>query len=163
MASDLKTMITDWKGRIDQRQRAHLHFAGRFDKYHYAVGLPAVICATIAGATLFTEVSDIRIRMAVGAIGLIAGVLSAVQTFYSHAKRGEQHRTAAAQLGRVRREIEIFERFTPQDKKEQEEKIRAINEAMGKIEEEAPVVSSRSGERWMGTFLPLGLRKSERR
>jgi hypothetical protein len=41
----------------------------------------------------------------------------------------------------VRRDIEIFERFTPQDKKEQEEKIRAINEAMAKIEEEAPVVS----------------------
>jgi len=80
--------------------------------------------------------------MAVGAIGLIAAVLSAIQTFYSHAKRGEQHRTSAAQLGRVRREIEIFEQFTPQSKKEQEEKIREINEAMAKIEEDAPVVSS---------------------
>ena len=142
MANDLQSMISDWKERIERRQRAHFYVAEKFGKYHYAIGLPAVICATIAGATLFTEVSDIRVRTAVGAIGLFAAVLSAIQTFYSHAKRGEQHRSAAAQLGRVRREIEIFEQFTPQDKKEQEEKIRAINEAMAKIEEEAPVVSA---------------------
>ncbi len=135
-------MIADWKERIDRRQRAHFYVAEKFNKYHYAIGLPATICAAVAGATLFTEVSDARVRMAVGAIGLIAAVLSAIQTFYSHAKRGEQHRTSAAQLGRVRREIEIFEQFTPQSKKEQEEKIREINEAMAKIEEDAPVVSS---------------------
>jgi len=67
--------------------------------------------------------------------------LSAIQTFYSHAKRSEQHKTATAQLGRVRREIEIFEQFPPQSRKEQEEKIRQINDEMSKIDQDAPIIS----------------------
>jgi len=153
LAETIETLISEWSGKIDQRQRGHFVQALRFGKYHYAIGMPAVVCATVAGATLFSEVSDARVRMAVGAIGLIAAVLSAIQTFYSHAARAEQHRTAAAQLGRVRRDVEILARFLPADTKEQEARIRAINESMAKIEEEAPVVGT---SRVRGVILTLG-------
>lgn len=149
MDNELKILITDWKKRLDSLQAAHLYVAGRFGRYHYAIGLPATICTAIAGATLFAEVSDPHIRMGVGIVAMIAAVLSAVQTFYSHARRSEQHRTASAQFGRIRRDIEILEQFPPHSKEESEQKIRDINEAIWKIDNESPIVESFGEKRFM--------------
>jgi hypothetical protein len=147
MNDNLDKLINEWKERIKSGQKAHLYVSDKYNGYHYAIGLPATILTTIAGATLFAEVKDPRITMAVGVVGLLAALLSAVQTFYSHAKRGEQHRTVAAQLGNIKREIEIFEKFTPEDIKEQETRIRQISDELTKIESDAPVVKKISEEK----------------
>lgn len=133
-------MIVDWKSKIRGRQRAHLYFAESCGRYHYAIGVPATICTAVAGSALLAEVSDPRIRIAVGVIGIVAAVLTAVQTFYSHAKQAEKHRAAAAEFGRIRRDIEIFERFPPQRNEDKEKRVREISEAMSKADLESPLV-----------------------
>jgi hypothetical protein len=117
MNNNLHELIDDWHKRIHINQIAHNITAKRFNRLHYAIGLPATALSAIAGLTLLTEISNPLLKVSVGLIGLFAAILSGIQTFYSHAKRSEAHRATAIQLGQLRREIEILDRFPPNDKK----------------------------------------------
>lgn len=140
MSTNLQNLIANWKPRIEANQQAQHAASIKSNKYHYAIGLPATILTTIAGATLLTETNDPRIKIAVGVFGLIAAALSAVQTFYSYAKRAEAHRSASAQLGDVRRELEVLENFPPGSRAAEEEYVRRISERLSKLGETAPIV-----------------------
>ncbi|MBN2389741.1 MAG: DUF4231 domain-containing protein [Anaerolineae bacterium] len=140
MSLDYRGLLKDWKRRIEINQQAHYLAATRYNKYHYWIGFPAIILATIAGATLLAEAKEPWIRVSVGIVGLIAAVLSAIQTFYSHAKRAEAHRSVASRLGQVKREIEILESMSPPKKSEQARIVQQINERLSEIDKEAPVV-----------------------
>lgn len=78
--------------------------------------------------------------MLLGAIGLVAAVLVAVQTFLSLAKRAEQHRSAAVQLGAVKREIEIVQEWPPAST-EAKQIAEEINKRLTEIENSAPTVN----------------------
>ena len=141
MEQTIQELIDDWKQRVNDNQKVNYALAIKHNKYHYWIGLPATILTTIAGATLLVEVVEPRIRITVGIVGIVAAILSAIQTLYSHAKRAENHRLIASQLVHVRRDIEIFERFVPDSKSEREQRIREIEERILKIEEDAPAIN----------------------
>jgi hypothetical protein len=156
MKKNLKDLTDDWLSRIDSHQKAHYGIAGRFESYHYLIGLPATVLSTIAGATLFSEITDPRIKMAIGVLGLLAAVLSAIQTFYSHAKRSEVHRFAAAQLGQIRRDIEILQQLPPENDSELDKKVHEINDRLSAIDKEAPVVIVKKGYQRFSGLITLG-------
>lgn len=140
MELTIQELINDWKQRVDDNQKANFALAIKHNKYHYWLGLPAIIFTTVAGLTLLAEGAEPRMRIVVGIVGIIAAILSAIQTFYSHAKRAENHRFEASQLVHVRRDIEIFERFVPDNRSEREQRFREIDERISKIEDDAPAV-----------------------
>lgn len=149
MDQKIQKLIDDWKQRVNDNQKANYALAIKHNKYHYWIGLPAIILTTIAGATLLAEAQEPRIRITVGIVGIIAAILSAIQTFYSHAKRAENHRFVASQLVHVRRDIEIFERFVPDSKSEREQRIREIDERISQIENDAPAINVIAGiKKW---------------
>lgn len=147
MEQKIQELIDDWKQRVNDNQKASYALAIKHNKYHYWIGLPATILTTIAGATLIAEAEEPRIRITVGIVGIIAAILSAIQTFYSHAKRAENHRFVASQLVHVRRDIEIFERFVPDSKSEREQRIREIDERISQIENDAPAINAIAGKK----------------
>jgi hypothetical protein len=140
MNTRLQKLIANWKPRIEANQKAQGANAKRLTRYHYAIGLPATILATLAGATLLTEINDPTIRAIVGATGLIAAVLSAVQTFYSFAKRAEEHRATSIRLGDIRRDLEILEQYPPASRIAEEEHVRKISAQLSKIGETSPSI-----------------------
>lgn len=142
MELTIQEVIDDWKERVNDRQKANYALALKHNKYHYWIGSPAFILTLIAGITLLTEVVEPRIRITVGIVGIFAAILSAIQTFYSHAKKAENHRFIAAQLVHVRRDIEIFERFVPDRKSEREQRIREFEERISETEEAAPATEA---------------------
>jgi hypothetical protein len=140
MELQIQDLLVDWKQRVNDHQKANHALAIKNYNYHYWIGVSAIIFTTIAGATLLAEVEGPRIRIIIGIVGVIAAILSSIQTFYSHAKRAENHRLGESQLVHVRREIEIFERFVPDRKSEREQRIREIDERISEIEEGAPAI-----------------------
>jgi hypothetical protein len=149
MEQTIQELIDDWKQRVNDNQKANYALAIKNNKYHYWIGLPAIILTTIAGVTLLAEVEEPRIRIIVGIVGIIAAILSVIQTFYSHAKRAENHRFVASQLVHIRRDIEIFERFVPDRKSEREQRIREIDERISQIEEDSPAINVITGtKKW---------------
>ena len=135
-----KDLFGAWKTQIEAYQIAHDKEAKQLESRHYWVGLPATIFAAVAGTTLFTELQDPRVKMLVGVIGLAAAVLAAVQTFLSLAKRAEQHRSAAAQLGAVKREIEIIQEWQPASA-EAKQMAEDMNKRLTEIQNGAPTVN----------------------
>lgn len=140
MELTIQELIDGWKQQVNDIQKANYALAIKHNKYHYRIGLPATIFTAIAGATLLTGATEPRIRIAVGIVGIIAAILSAIQTFYSNARRAENHRLVASQLVHVRRDIEIFESFVPDRKSEREQRIREIDELISEVEKDAPVI-----------------------
>lgn len=149
MELTIQELIDDWKLRVNDHQKANIALAIKHNKYHYWIGLPAIILTAIAAATLLAVAEGSRIRITVGIVGIIAAILSAIQTFYSQAKRAENHRFVASQLVHIRRDIEIFERFVPDRKSEREQRFREIDERISQIEEDAPAIDVITGvKRW---------------
>ena len=128
-------LIAAWKQKVDEHQKANYELAVKYNKYHYAIGLSATIFAMIAGVILIAEVEDPRIRITIGVFGVIAALLSAVQTFYSHTRRAEDHQFMVSQLALIRRDIEIFENYVPENESEREQRIREINQRIADVEE----------------------------
>jgi ATP-dependent protease ClpP protease subunit len=142
MELEIFDLLTDWKQRVNDQQKANIALAIKYDKYHYGIGITATVLTAIASATLLAEGGGSQIRLAVGIVGTIAAILTAFQTFYSHTKRAENHRVLASQLVHLRREINIFERFVPNRKSEREQRIREIEERISEIEEGPPTLDA---------------------
>ncbi len=138
--------IDDWNLRIEAHQRAHSVAAESLDRRHYLIGLPATILTAIAGGTLLSDTTIVAVRIAAGIVGLLSAVLTAVQTFYSFAKRAETHRTTSAQLGEVRRALEILKQFPPAKPELQKKAIQEISARLAKIDSTAPVLYRKSFE-----------------
>lgn len=147
MEYEIQDLIDDWKQRVNDHQKANYALAIKHNKYHYWIGLPATLLTMIAAATLLATAEESRIKITIGIVGIIAAILSAIQTFYSQAKRAENHRFIASQLVHVRRDIEIFERFVPDRKSERQQRIREIDERISQIEEDTPAIDEVAGTR----------------
>lgn len=140
MDQEIQLLVYNWKQRIDASQKTNNALAIKLNKYRYRVGLLTTVLAAIAGATLLIQGVEPRLRIVVGIGGIIAALVSAVQTFYSYAKRAETHRLVTAQLTHLRRDMEIFERFVPERNPERQQRIREIEERLSQIEEGTPAI-----------------------
>ncbi len=136
---DYKTqkLINDWKQQVNDDQKANTALAKKLNQAHYLIGLPAIILAITAGVVLLMENVEPNIKVAAGIAGILAGIVSTIQTFYAPAKKSENHRLVVAQLAHVRRDVELFERFLPEKKPEKKQRIREIDDSLLNIEEHA--------------------------
>ncbi|MFA9403555.1 MAG: SLATT domain-containing protein [Anaerolineales bacterium] len=147
MEHEIQELIDDWKQRVNDHQKANYALAIKHNKYHYWIGLPAIIFATVAGAALLSDAAEPGLRFSIGVVGIIAAILAGIQTFYSHAKKAEHHRFVASQLVHVRREVEIFERFVPDNISEREQRIREIDEKIPNVEDDDLPINELAGIR----------------
>lgn len=136
-----QNIIDSWEQKIDTNQKAQYSEARKLNYWHYTIGLPATILSAIAGATLLSQSTNPTLQIVVGVTGVVAAILTGVQTFYSFAKRSEESKATATQLGGLRRDIEILKQFPPDDPKELEKRIREINERMTEIDSRASVIN----------------------
>jgi hypothetical protein len=135
--------LKDWEHRVIAYQKAHSNKAESQMRWHYYVGLPTIILSTITASTIFANIQnnvDENTKLALACVCLTSAVLSAIQTFYSHAKRAEHNKAIAAELSAARREIDYFEMFPPKTEKEAKERIERINNKLNKIAKDAPVI-----------------------
>jgi ATP-dependent protease ClpP protease subunit len=153
MELEIYDLLTDWKQRVNDHQKANIALAIKYDKFHYGIGITVTVLTAIVSAALLAWAEESQIKLAVGIVGIIATILIAIQTFFSHSKRSENHRLFATQLVHLRRDIEIFERFLPDKKSERKQRIREINERISEIEEGTPKVDARAIIRKWPLFL----------
>ena len=139
MSEDFQGLIDNWKERVSSNQDEQYNYAAKLNRDHYVIGVITTVFVTVSGATILTDIQDPTIKTIAGVIGLIAAVLSAVQTFYSHAKRSELHKASAVALGQARREIEVLEKFPPTKKTEREKRFRDIEELISQADKGAPL------------------------
>jgi len=140
MTSD--QLIDQWRRGLRIAHRAHYEAAKYYQRLHLMLGIPTLIISTLFGTSVFANLqySDVAwIKFALAVLSLAMIVLSALQTFLRYSERSERHRTAAVQLGEVRRELEQSLVF--RDKQGIDEAtMKALREKWDAVDRQAPTV-----------------------
>src|ERR1022692_2679877 len=78
----VKRLAEDWRQRVYAAQSAHYASAELLRRFHYIIGVPAVVFASIVGPAIFAGLEkDSPRAMVVASVSILAAVLSALQTF----------------------------------------------------------------------------------
>ena len=107
MAGD--TFLNEWLLGLRIGHRAHFESAKHYERLHLAIGIPTVIISALMGTTVFANFeysSRPGMKLTLSILSVLMIVFRSLQAFLRHAERSERHRTAAIQLGEVRRELE---------------------------------------------------------
>jgi ATP-dependent protease ClpP protease subunit len=133
---DVRTydIITDWKKRVTDLQKANYDLALRYSKLHYSLGVLSVTLAVAVVGFFIFGTDQAWLRNAVFVGGIISVVAFVILVFFNFAKRAEFYRTSISQLVDVRRDIELFENYLPERSTEREERIQKITGQIATIE-----------------------------
>ena len=136
---DIETfdLVTDWKQRVNDLQKASLDLAAKSSRIHYILGILAVTLTAVTTLALFLNIGDSWTRNAVGVAGFTAAIIFTIQIFNSFAKRTEKHRYEVMHLVNIRRDIELFEKFIPKNAKEREQRTSEIEDRLVKVEKDS--------------------------
>ena len=143
-------LLGRWLLRCRVAQSAYNDATTRAVAIEHRLGVPAVglsaLVATGVFATL-TQDPSLGWRIVTGIVAVGAALLTALQTFLRQAERAEQYREAARSYGRLRRRIEQLMAFPPVTKRQAEEVLDAIAEALAEAARGKPNVPQRVWDR----------------
>ena len=113
---ELNKLLRKWKKQIGKREQGHLDMSRINNRKHYIFGGPATILTFLtSGGVLstFKECDNSEdcedeewIRLAMGIIALVGGLLTTFQTFMNYQQESEKHKTAADEYGVLFRDID---------------------------------------------------------
>lgn len=83
--------------------KAHFNAHERWSRFHYWLGIPAVILSSIAGLAFFQDYPEIG-----GAIASIVAVLTALSTFLKPFERAASHKSSGDQYLSLRNDTRVF-------------------------------------------------------
>lgn len=83
--------------------KSHFEAAARWGRYHYLIGVPAVIIGGTAGAAFFREWPQIAAGLA-----LFAAALTTLQTFLKSSERSASHRSAGNAYGAIKNDARLL-------------------------------------------------------
>src|SRR5262245_55508549 len=107
----------------------------------------ATFFTTVVGASVIKEIggasTDARVRWAIGAVALLASVLTALHTFLGYAARTANHRSTGAGYADVLRLIDEELAFPPKPIDELRKVVESIRARLGALSQDAPEVPDR--------------------
>lgn len=147
---EAERVLADWYRRARDAQFAHYSAASRYAILARLLGIPSVVLSAVVGTALFASLQEetaapFYLRLALGLVSVLAGVLAALQTFLGFGERADRHRAAGSAYGAVRREIEQTQAVPPQTAEATGAVMTRLRERLDAIAEKAPDVPPR---RW---------------
>lgn len=148
-------LIDQWRRGLRIGQNAHYEAAKHYHQMHMALSIPTVLISAMLSTAVFSSLQhsqneDIKSAMAV--LSVLTVVLTSLQGALRLAERSERHKTAAVQLGEVRRELEQQLVFEHRD----EPTLAALRERWNAADRQAPTVPSHLYKRAMAEVFALG-------
>jgi hypothetical protein len=136
-------LLKRWLKRARESQLAHYAAAEQNSSRHLYIGIPAAVLSTFVGTTVFASLDsqqslDIRFRLAIGMISVLAAILTGCQTFLRFSDKADSHRSAATKFAGLRRLIEQSLSFPSSVNLQLVDRIR---DSFDTITESAPNVS----------------------
>jgi hypothetical protein len=134
--------LEQWQHGIRLEQMSHARAAARYESLHKSLGLTVTIISVIVGTSTFSALSSGKnqlVLVMVGAISVVAAVLSGMQTFLNFGQLAADHQSAANDYGKIRRHIDeiLSDNQTPVDL---HASIKAIREEWDQLEDKVPTV-----------------------
>ena len=102
-------LIDQWRRGLRIAHAAHYESAKFYHRMHLVLSLPAVLISALLSTSVFISLQDSsngQIKILMATFSVMAVVLSSLQAAMRFSERSERHKTAAVQLGEIRRELE---------------------------------------------------------
>lgn len=102
-------LLRAWLLHAHKCRDRHELVARRNNTYHYWLGVPTIIFATVVGSSVFASLDaqvDTWFKIILGAVSITSAVLAGLQTFYNFAGRAETHQVAAIRYKVIIRELQ---------------------------------------------------------
>jgi len=106
---NVEEMLRGWLVSLTLLHRGHWQAARFYEGRNLLLGMAAAVTAAVAGTTVFATLGDspnLAVRIGIGCFGVIAAILSGLQTFLRSSQLAELHKSAAVKYGGLRREVE---------------------------------------------------------
>src|SRR6476660_8437127 len=121
--------------------------AGRNDRLHLLLGVPAIAVSALVGTAVFgslaAEKQNIVITIVVGLFSVAAAVLASLQTFLKYSELAERHKLARARFGDLKHKIELIAVFEPSDADALRSQLAEVEEEWKRVREESPNIPAR--------------------
>jgi len=144
-------LLNKWNKRVREAQFAHYQAELEYKKYHFYVGLPAILFSVFAnGIIVFSEFIDPSVlRLMVALATFLSSVLISVQTFVRFSKLSEEHFNSAVKYGIVRRNIEelFVEMKSANDEKDYFREVNHIKDKIDDLALNSPNIANKIWEK----------------
>jgi hypothetical protein len=135
-------LIDQWRRGLRISVRAHYEAAKHYEHLHWMLSIPAILVSASLGTTVFVELQHSSIpwiKTVLAVLSVATVVLSSLQTALRFGERSERHKSAASQLGEVRRALEeqlVFEHL-------EEPTLAELRKKWDAADRQAPTIPSR--------------------
>jgi hypothetical protein len=107
---ELEQLLSTWHRRMDACQHAYYLEAERYKRWHFWLGVPAVIFSTVVGTAVFASLENqsvsISARVDIALVSIAAAVLAGLQTFLRLSETAAAHAHAGDWYAAIKRDIE---------------------------------------------------------
>jgi hypothetical protein len=135
-------LVLAWLHRARESQWAHYEMANMLARRSHLLGVPVIVITSFVGTSVFASIASqaisVEAKIIVGALSVIAAVLSSLQTFFKFSERAERHKSFAARFSSVRRELEVL--HASKGGSERAEYVTVLREKLDRLAEEAPSI-----------------------
>lgn len=155
----LETLVAEWADKASCYQWMHNKTEIRFQKFNYYFTIPVIIMSTLTGTANFatnsivsTEEQAKFVTFGIGAISLIAGIISTVANFLRYAQGSEAHRVAAISWGKFQRFISIELSLHPNERMDAMSFLKMGRIELDRLIEQSPPIPTRTVEEFHVAF-----------
>ncbi len=155
----LENLVAEWADKASCYQWMHQKTEIRFQKFNYYFTIPVIIMSTLTGTANFatnsivsTEEQAKFVTFGIGAISLIAGIISTVANFLRYAQGSEAHRVAAISWGKFQRFISIELSLHPNERMDAMSFLKMGRIELDRLIEQSPPIPTRTVEEFHVAF-----------
>lgn len=109
--NDALQVLFQWYERTSVVAVGHYRSALRYSRLHFWIALPTVALSAVVGTAVFATLqqqSSFWLQFVVGAMSVLAAILTALQSTLRYQELAEKHRGAGAKYNALGREIELM-------------------------------------------------------
>ena len=159
---ELEELLSTWHRRMDACQHAYYLEAERYKRWHFWLGVPAVILSSIVGtavfATLEKESLGIVTRVIIALVSIAAAVLAGLQTFLRLSEMSAAHAQAGDWYAAIKRDIEQLRALRREERGSARACTDVLRKEMNKAGQKAPELRE---SLWMEVAKRHGLESAE--
>jgi hypothetical protein len=155
----LENLVAEWADKASCYQWMHQKTEVRFQNYNYYFTIPVIIMSTLTGTANFatnsvveTEEQQKFVTFGIGAISLIAGIISTVANFLRYAQSSEAHRVAAVSWGKFQRFISIELSLHPNERMDAMSFLKMGRVELDRLIEQSPPIPPKTIQQFISVF-----------
>lgn len=155
--SDHETILVDWADKALCYRWLHSKSHNNYSRLNTMFTIPVIIMSTVTGTANFAQnrVPPQYVDMftaLVGAINLLAGILTTIQQFLKISELNESHRVSSIAWGKFSRNIKVELAKSPQERTPVIQLLKHSKEEFDRLIETSPTLSEKIVKLFIETF-----------